>query len=591
MGNRKDTRVILGTLRYKSSPETTLSFPIPFVQTAKENIEFDRNINISLAQVFDDERQASSTFRPTGKFSILFSNSYTGTTKGYIPFENNLYYVNVKQYAKQECESNPDAVDWGGFPQYNEFDFIRNDYNVVGYTQSPNNHLNFISKSASTYNWNHFISYPYKNNYIKNMTYTNLSGTKTINWKSGDGLPFIITNMMDGGNKIVSFRSSVKHGLSVGEFVKLSLTYNGDSYFEVYSLGDGTSNSEYYVFNVFNYGFTSTFNDNVSGTFKRVLNIDFPNDTTSEYYVKELKLLTNPEDSVLVKTGFEQSIFGKTKKFESSGFTPNHIERVSVKEGSQSYSLTFNTDIDISPLRDNQKRPITELFFNVIYKGYFGWMFGANAELQQGYEYNLPLVKDSAGGLVPDSWWSNSNNNSKTGFQIDSYTKTSGVNGFLFYYVKSLKKGDIIDGDYCEWNSYEQKERVVSTLYHKFKYNPLIFDVRASSAISNLNLFGYYYQPNHTLTIREYSDYIENGDPANVIDIPDYAHFSTTENSFIWRDIYSYGFIDNDKIGVDYPFLNGKHYPFKDYNFRIIPEGSNFVSEDIIQDPTFDDCE
>ena len=167
MGNRKDTRVILGTLRYKSSPETTLSFPIPFVQTAKENVEFDRSINISLAQVFDDERQASSTFRPTGKFSILFSNSYTGTTKGYIPFENNLYYVNVKQYAKQECESNPDAVDWGGFPQYNEFDFIRNDYNVVGYTQSPNNHLNFISKSASTYNWNHFISYPYKNNYIK----------------------------------------------------------------------------------------------------------------------------------------------------------------------------------------------------------------------------------------------------------------------------------------------------------------------------------------------------------------------------------------------------------------------------------------
>jgi hypothetical protein len=118
-----------------------------------------------------------------------------------------------------------------------------------------------------------------------------------------------------------------------------------------------------------------------------------------------------------------------------------------------------------------------------------------------------------------------------------------------------------------------------------------VFDTRTSSVQNALNIFGYYYQPNHKITIREYSDYIENGDPSNVIDIPDYSHFSTTENSFIWRDIYSYGYIDNDKIGVDYPFLNGKHYPFKDYIFRIIPEGSNFVSDDIIQDPTFDNCE
>jgi hypothetical protein len=218
-------------------------------------------------------------------------------------------------------------------------------------------------------------------------------------------------------------------------------------------------------------------------------------------------------------------------------------------------------------------------------------MLGKNVGLQQGYEYNLPLIKSSNGTLVPDTWWVNTNTKSNTGFQVGSYTKSSGVNGFLFYYVTSLKKDDVIDGDYCEWNEYEQKERTVSTLYHKFKYNPLLFDTRSTTTQPATNLFGYYYQPNHKITIREYSDYIENGDPSNVIDIPDYANFSTTENSFIWRDIYSYGFIDNDKIGVDYPFLNGKHYPFKDYNFRIIPEGSNFVSDDIIQDPTFDNCE
>ena len=588
MGNRKDNIVVLGSLRYKSASNTTLGYKIPFVQTVKENIEFDRSINISLAQVFDNERQKSTIFRPVAKFSILFKNSYTGTTN-YPPFEDNLCYVNSAEYAKQQCDpaTGPGAVSWGGFPQYNEFDFIRNDNNVVGYTQPPNNHLSFINKSASTYNWNHFFSYPFKNDYLKPMAYTDTTTSNVVFWNSGDGLPFIITNMVDSGNKIVSFKSPVKHGLSVGEYVELSINYNGKKYFEVNSLGDGTSKSKEYVFNIFNYGFTGVvFSDNITGTFKRVLNIDNPSDTTSEYYVKQLKILSDPNDSVLSKTGFEQNVFGKIKKYESSGFTPNNIARVSVKEGSQSYTLSFNNDFDISPLRDNQKRPITELYFNVIWKGYFGWMFGKTSTLQQGYEYNLPLV----GGLS-DSWWDNSNSDSKTGFPMVTYSKVVAGTGVAFYYVDSLKKGDIVDGDYCEWNSYEQKERTVSTLYHKFKYNPIVFDIRSKPGVSNANLLGYYYQPNYKLTIREYSDYIEEGNPSTMADIPDYSHFSTTDNSFIWRDIYSYGFIDGSKIGVDYPFLNGTHYPFRNVIFRIIPEGSNFDDNSIIQEPTTDECE
>ena len=54
MGNRIDTRVVLGSLRYKSAPDTNLMFNVPLVQTNKENVEFDRNINIDLQQVFDD---------------------------------------------------------------------------------------------------------------------------------------------------------------------------------------------------------------------------------------------------------------------------------------------------------------------------------------------------------------------------------------------------------------------------------------------------------------------------------------------------------------------------------------------------------
>lgn len=586
MGNSKEIRIVLSTLRYKSSPELSYAIKIPFVQTTNQMIEYDRTSDISLAQVYDDERQKSTIFRPVADFSILFKNSYTGKTN-YTPFENNLYYVNAKQSAFDQCLSSAESVKWGGFPQYNEFDFIRTDYNVTGYTMPPDNHINFVAKSASSYNWNFFVSYPFTNDYSKKMSYVEPTTLSVVNWISGEGIPFIITNMMEGGDSIVSFRCPAKHGLNVGEYVELSFSYNGIKYFEVYSLGDGRFNSEDYVFNIYNYGFTGTvFADLTTGTFKRVLDIENPTDTTSKYYVKKVKLLTDVQDYVLNKTGFEQNIFGKVKKYESEGLTPNKFARVSLKEGAQSYTLSFNKDIDLTGLIDNQKRPISEIFFTIIWKGYFGWTFGNGFVLRQGYEFNLPLVNGK-----PSVWWDKNSQESKTGFKMDSYNKVLGNDGYFFNYVRSLKSGDVIDGDFCEWNDYEQKERTISNLYHKFTFNN-IFDTKTKFQTS-MNPFGYYYQPNHKMVLKVYSDYIEDAEyNKNIgLNIPDYSYFSTSENKFIWRDIYSYGFIDPDGRGVDYPFLNGRHYPTNNYVFRIIPEGTNFVESDNINIPLSDNCE
>ena len=60
MGNINDIRVVLGTLRYKSAPETSIGIKLSFEQTFKENVEFDRSIDIDLNRVFNDERQKSS---------------------------------------------------------------------------------------------------------------------------------------------------------------------------------------------------------------------------------------------------------------------------------------------------------------------------------------------------------------------------------------------------------------------------------------------------------------------------------------------------------------------------------------------------
>lgn len=589
MGNNKEIRIVLGQLRYKSAPEVTSALQIPFVQTYKQKVEFERSIDINLVDVYDRERQNSTLFRPTAKFSLLFKNSYTGSTQ-YIPFENNLYYVNAAETGKLQCEVGPDNVNWRGFPQYNEFDFIRTDYNVTGYTKPPNNHIDFVTKSASSYNWSFYVTYPFSNDFNSKMRY-NVNSSTIYNWVSGDGIPFVITNLIDGGDNIVSFKCPVKHGLSVGEYVKLSFKYNNDDIFEVYSLGDGTVNSDWYVFNVYNYGFMgSTFDDGTLGTFKRVLDIENPDDTISEYYVKKLKVIVGENDCVVTKAGFEQNIFGKTKKYESEGYTPNKTSRVSIKEGSQSYNITLSKDINLKGLVDNQKRPITEIFYSIVWKGYFGWTIEKGNTLKQGFEHNLPLVNK-----LPSNWWSNTNTSSNCkGVKIGSYQRTnfdSKKTQFTFNYVEPLNVGDVIDGDFCEWNDFEQTERTVSKLYHKFTFNSGIFPSVFNPKPVQGNNFGYYYQPHFKSTLRVYSDYLEDAPGGDNSIVPDYSYFSKNKNLFIWRDIYTYGFKDPNGRGVNYPFINGKHYPYNDFVFRLIPEGTNFVNDDIIVDPTIDACE
>ena len=609
MGNRIDTTIVLGSLRYKSAPETELYLNVPLVQNSKINNEFDRSVNIKLQQVYDDERQSSTVFRPSGKFSIIFKNSYTGSTN-YVPLENNLSYVDSTDDLLLQCATGASNVSWKGFLQYNEFDFIRNDYNVTGYTAPPDNHIDFIAKSASTYNWNHFVSYPYDNLYEKpvlcHFEGYGLSSPISYSWNVSDGLPFIINNTTNNGLDVISFRSVVKHNLYVGEYVELSetvagvnspLNYDGVNTFQVTSLGDDFYGSDEYIFNIINVGYTgSTFNDGAVGCFKRIININISGETLSSYYVRRHKLLTNVDNTVLAKAGFEQNGFGVKKRYESKNFTPNKQSRVSTIEGSQSYTLSYNKDIDLNGVLDNQKRPVSELFFSVIWKGYFGYTMGLNrtptikSGLKQGYEFNKPLVQGD-----PSPWWSTLNAVSETDFELGVYNtlqpvQTGPNNGPIpFTYVKSLESGDIIEGDICEWNDTDQRERVVSKLTHKFTFNKFVFDI--SETDDNTNQLGYYYEPHYSLKIREYSDYIEDGDKKNVAGIPDYSYFSVDGNKFIWRDLYPFGYIDSSGIGVNYPFLNDTHYPYDNFIFRIIPEGTNYIEQTITQEPIIDDCE
>ena len=154
---------------------------------------------------------------------------------------------------------------------------------------------------------------------------------------------------------------------------------------------------------------------------------------------------------------------------------------------------------------------------------------------------------------------------------MEKYNKTQGTTQYTFAYSKNLNRGDIIDGDFCEWNDYEQQERVVSSYYQKIIFNKNNFTTFPEN-------YGYYYGPHNKMTLRNFSDYVETADVGEVDNVPTYSFFSQVDQQFRWRDLYTYGFIDSAFIGVDYPFLNSAHYPFENVVFRLIPEGANYNS-------------
>jgi hypothetical protein len=557
--------IIPSSQKYKSAPFVDQEISITLEQQSQQMVEYDRSQSISLAQVYDDERQGSSIFRPTFKINYLYANTYTGTTQ-YVPFRNTLYYV--------EPEQSSVSGIWKGYPQYYEFDFYR--------PFIDDQHVVYKSKSAYTYNWTYYISYGYNNNYDKALSY-NLNNS-SYNWIASEGIPFSINNGTQNGSNVIRFQCIAPHGLTVGEYVELSFFYNQTNLFQVYSLGNNEFNSDEYIFNIYNYGYTGlTFANGVTGTFKRIIDPDNLLETRSKYYIREHKILTNVNDCIMTKNGFEKNVFGEEKKFEYSSITPNQISRISQKTSSNSYNVTVNYDINLRGVLDNQKRPVSELFLTIINKGYTGYFNQPNngIGLKQGWEFNLTTPTSS--------WWELTNNASDTNIQTNNYTLTNGATK-TFYYNQDLMSGDTVDGDFCEWNDYDQLERVVSPYYQKINYNQNVFQ---TTDTYSTNTPGFYYKPHTSMTIRVFSDYVETAVAGQVENVPFYSFYSSSDQSFRWRDLYTYGFKDNLERGVDYPFLNSAQYPFKEGIFRLIPEGINYNTLGVQYPikPLFDECE
>ena len=84
--------VVKPDLRYKSAPNTDISLQAELLQTQSEVIDYDRTVSLNLVNVFDGERQKSTSFRSTIKISYIYENNLIGFTDSVI-FIYNLYYI------------------------------------------------------------------------------------------------------------------------------------------------------------------------------------------------------------------------------------------------------------------------------------------------------------------------------------------------------------------------------------------------------------------------------------------------------------------------------------------------------------------
>ena len=571
MGNRNNIQKVLPTKKFVDAVEQDLYFQVNFDDTSRNLIQGDRSVDINLDERFNEERQSFTEYRIYGKIMPIVDNCFNGlaidtnvalsAAFSTLLFQD-LYYIQ------------PAAPPWHGYPQFNEFDFKRNDVDEIVSTKT---------------NWSMYVTYPAECDMDDPMFFQlDETGMDTISYIASDGIAFYVTNVTEAGRNITRFTCSSPHGLKKREFVEITID-GGGSYqtFPILNFGDGTRNSKDNVFNLsitvgtYVAMTTTQITDNTMGTMKRVINPNIPN-SKSRYYVRQNKVLTKLSDYVLDNCGFEEGVFPDEKQVDR--ITPLAQCRVSVKKSYPTYLYNFTKDVDVERLRDNLGRPLTNLFVSVLLKNDLGYF---NYPPNRGWEWNFPY-----------SFLDSSINSEFVRGTVGDPQPVSGnivdiVPGGILTRGKELNVGDTLRGDFCEYNEYEITERVVDGIVHRFDWNPQVFTHPVSGQTTGE---GYIYRPHYDVPIRAFSNYIEYGDPQEVSEVPEWAEYWEPTKEWRWRDLWDIGFIDEGN-GVDYPFLNGTQYPKRIIKFyiqrqnRSLSDTTGNDGSTIIDELIIDGCE
>lgn len=555
------TKQRLGAQNSKQSVNTDTYLKVNL--EGKERLLPTNEINhiVDVAEQFNKERQACTLYKILGTINPTMTNclfnlsdnsngeAYTYAVFNTLPFlsrsypqdldlnddEDLVYNSSINNYLKEK-------EGWFGYydpdiakkalcnffdmePKRERFSFLL-DYN-------PYKNVNNVT---SVKNWELTITYP--------------SASDTGHTMVRNGLLIVdIETVNISDRNMTGFGIACKHNLSIGDTVEITGTNGFNGIHTVYSTGlqNGDLKDYYFV-------------------------VDIPPTGTISNNSRMNKITDG------VKSKYYFRLFSKVKTKSSSMVEPDDYETYQAGFSESFYNdpimqFVFNEEIDVSGLKDNLGRPLSELFFTVVKTNSNGLFTEIKSGIEAPFISNLNNSNSSLGYLLNVPVIQKIHNGGSTPFASHNPLETiTTPSGNTYFY-----------GDVVEFNEAILLETVLADVQHRFntvnrQLQNNINEVYGTSTQPNqvglfrsLNLGprqeGYYYKPHHLIKIRNFSNYIEAAD-SSVDNIPSYA-IIREDGKYVWRDLLSIGFNDGEIQTLDYPFLNGSHYRYQNYCFNV----------------------
>ena len=336
------------------------------------------------------------------------------------------------------------------------------------------------------------------------------------------------------------------HNLQIGDLVRITGTtgYDGDHVVVRTGLDNGDLKGYYFVIDKQPIGAV-----NGNSRIKRLFG-----GLESTYYFRKFKKIKTRNTAVIETDDYEAYPLA----FSENMYT-DPIEQ-----------FVFNEDIDVSDLRDNLNRPLSEIYLTLVKTSSNGLFNNVSSGIETPF--------------IPDLLTSNTNTwlqNIPTINRIHNGGATPFVSSVpLEANVTITPMSDEFYGDLVEYNAGEVKETILAHVSHRFNtvsrevggtltYNNTVGSVSPATTTINLGprQEGYFYKAHHLIKIRQFSSYIEMGDKFTE-GIPDYA-VDLGDGRYLWRDLLDIGFNESDDQALDYPFLNGCHYMYDNHCFTL----------------------
>jgi hypothetical protein len=556
MTNR--TQKILNSETSKKSVNTDVFMKVSIDSNERLLPTNEINKIVNVGDQFNYERQNSGYYRIIGSINPNISNVlfnlndttnedlYTWAGFNYLDQSTNKYRFGDGLFQKAIEENLKERDGWFGYYNLGVINTALN----KKVDMEPKAERFLFSPTDSTYhnqstkpikNWELTITYPYGSDSNHPM----INGGILI----VEAIPAVVST-----RSMVAFGMPCQHNLLIGDVVRITGTsgYDGDHIVVRTGKDDGELKNYYFVIDLPPTGLVSG-NSRIK---KMVGGVE------SEYYFRLFKKIKTRANDVIEANDYE-------------------CYKLAFSENSYSdiiQQFVFNDDIDIKDLKDNLGRPLSEFFLTIL-------------KTPSGTQPNELFTSVSAGIETP--FISELNNSGILTYLLDIPAINKLHNGgpnSPFISHSALTQNVLISdnafyGDLVEYNKIQVKETVLADVSHRF--NTINRETELATITYNLSLEntalnlpattyttnlgprkeGYFYKAHYRIPLKEYSDYVEQGDIFTV-GIPDYA-VDLGDGRYIWRDLLDIGVYKSDDRTLDYPFLNGCHYIYNNICFSL----------------------